>query len=226
MRIYSSLRLNIISTVLSLAALISLLAGNVFAQEAWMKTAGTTDKIASLGAPFSQLKIDSAGNAERTPEDDTLAAKTHHDRGVDYLERGQYDLALAEFNKALDIYPTSAEIYNNRGVTYAHKGQYDLAIIDFTKAIEIMPDSAKTYYNRGIIYATRGQAQLALFDFKKCLELDPTNAAAYDNRGSVFADLACSDWANACQLGNCDRLREAVKIGLCVASTGNNPLSP
>ena len=56
-----------------------------------------------------------------------------------YSEKSQYDFALSEFNKALDIAPTSSETYNNRGITYSKKGQYDLAIIDFTKSLDITP---------------------------------------------------------------------------------------
>lgn len=217
---------NIIVALLTLVSLICVRAGDVLAQETGVKTAGTPDQIVSLGTPLPQPKIDSVLITEETLNGDMLPAKTYNDRGIAYSEKGQYDLALVEFGKALKAYPMSAETYNNRGITYLSNGQYDLAIRDFTKAIEIMPDGAKAYYNRGITYAIRGQVHLALLDLKKCRELDPTNAAAYDSRGSVLVGLACSDWANACQLGNCAHLKEAVKIGLCVASSGNNPLSP
>jgi Flp pilus assembly protein TadD len=211
--------------LLMLVSLICVRAGNVFAQERKVETAGGAVQTISFDSTLPQPNANSALDTEKILKGDKLSAKTHNDRGIKYSEKGQYDLALSEFNKALEIFPSSAETYNNRGITYSKKGDLDRAIADFTKALKLNPDSAKAHYNRGITYAIRGQIDLALLDLKKCLELDPTNAAAYDSRGSVFVGLACSEWGKACQLGNCDHLREAVKIGFCIAATDNNPLS-
>ena len=209
----------IIVASLTMGSLVCVLTSNVFTHEAGANTVRTFDRIASLDTPIPQKDADSARIAEETLKADKMSEEKYNDRGVMYSEKGQYGLAIAEFGKALEAYPMSAKTYNNRGIAYSKNSQYDLAIRDFTKAIEIMPAVAKTYYNRGITYAIRRQVQLALLDLNKCLELDPMDAAAYDSRGSVLAGLACSDWVNACKLGECDHLQEAVKIGVCAAST-------
>jgi tetratricopeptide (TPR) repeat protein len=143
-----------------------------------------------------------------------------------YSEEGEYDTAISEFNKALEVQPLAAETYNNRGITYSKMGQHDLAVADFTKALEIEPDMAKALYNRGLTYAAKGQYELALQDFNRSLELDPFHAPAYGNRGVVHVRLACSDWEKACRLGNCVHLKEAVKIGICIKTDENNDSSP
>jgi tetratricopeptide (TPR) repeat protein len=189
--------------------------GNISAQDTCAKTMGKPVQFVSLEGAFPQPNAGSARDAEETLSGAMLSAKTCYDSGVKYLEKKEYDLAISEFNKALEIYPVSAATYNNRGFAYAKKGRYDLAISDFTKALKIEPNGPQPYYNRGITYVIKGQFDIALLDLNKCLNLDPINAAAYDARGSVLAGLACSDWGKACQLGNCDHLKEAARAGLC-----------
>jgi tetratricopeptide (TPR) repeat protein len=88
------------------------------------------------------------------------------------MGKGQYDKAISDFNKAIDLNPKFAEAYNNRGLTYAKKGQYDKAISDFTKTIEINPSYTLAYQNRGIIYMIKlGDKNKACSDFKRACEL-------------------------------------------------------
>ena len=72
-----------------------------------------------------------------------------NNRGIAHYSRGQFDLAIADFSKALEINPKFAEASNNRGIAYYSKGRFDLAIADFNKALEINPEYAEAYYNRG-----------------------------------------------------------------------------
>src|SRR4030042_5342299 len=77
-------------------------------------------------------------------------AKAYNNRGLAYSHKGQYDQAISDFNKALEINPRYAEAYNNRGLAYDERGQLDQAISDFNKALEINPRYAEAYTNRGI----------------------------------------------------------------------------
>jgi len=53
----------------------------------------------------------------------------------------QYDLAIADCNKAIEIDSGLRGIaYLYRGYVHARKGQHDLAIADRNKAIEIDPN--------------------------------------------------------------------------------------
>jgi tetratricopeptide (TPR) repeat protein len=213
--------LNVALFALGLGLLICMSVGDVFPQEERAKTTGEPMQNASLISTSPSTNSDSVYEAEEAREGDVRLAKLHDDRGISYSEKGQYDLAISEFSKALEICPMLAQSYNNRGITYSKKGQYDLAISDFTKALEIEPDMAKVHYNRGITYAEQGQHALALQDFDRSIGLDPNQALAHANRGTVHAYLACSDWEKACRLGNCQHLEEAVRIGLCIKMNEN-----
>jgi tetratricopeptide (TPR) repeat protein len=216
-----SRHLNVALFAVGLGLLIYMSVGDVFPQEERANATGEPMENASLVSTSPPPNSDSVHEADETGEGDVRLAKLHNDRGISYSEKGEYDLAISEFNKALEICPMLAQSYNNRGITYSKRGQYDLAISDFTKALEIEPDMAKVHYNRGITYAKQGQHALALQDFDRSIGLDPNHALAHANRGTVHAYLACSDWEKACRLGNCQHLEEAVQIGLCIKMNEN-----
>lgn len=206
-----------------MGSLIFLNASDVSAQEAKEKT---IENPVTLIRTYPQPKTHSGRVAEETLQGSMLPARAYVDLGIMYSEKGEYELAISAFNKALEVDSMSAETFNNRGITYSLMEEYDLAISDFTKALEIKPVMAKAHYNRGITHAKKGEYVLALQDFDRSLELDPVHAPAYVNRGGLHAQLACSDWEKACQLGNCSHLKKAVEIGLCIKTNGNSDSSP
>ena len=71
---------------------------------------------------------------------------------VTYYDKGQYDRAIWDYNKAIEINPKGTVAYINRGNVYAANGQYNRAISDYTKAIEINSKDTAAYINRGIAY--------------------------------------------------------------------------
>ena len=79
-------------------------------------------------------------------------AAVFNNRGFTYCEIGQYDQAISDFSKAIEINPRLAHAYNNRGAAYLYKAQYDQAISDLSKAIEIDPRFKHAYNNRGWAY--------------------------------------------------------------------------
>ncbi len=53
--------------------------------------------------------------------------------------KGEYDRAIADYDKAIALKPKYADFYNNRGIAYDKKGEYDRAIADYDKAIALNP---------------------------------------------------------------------------------------
>lgn len=105
-----------------------------------------------------------------------------YNRGIAYFRQGQYDRAIADFDQALNLDPSSTFALNNRGTAYARKGQYDRAIEDFDQAIGLNPNYAITYNNRGSAYAKNGKYDYAIVDFEQALQLDPKDVSARKNR--------------------------------------------
>jgi len=129
-------------------------------------------------------------------QDESRDAKFYNNRGAAYGEKGQYDQAVSDFNKAIEINPRYIKAYNNRGIVYRLQGQYDRAVSDFNKAIEMNPLDAEAYNNLAWLFATarapgfrNGRRAVALAlkacelsDWKKREYLD-TLAASYARTG-------------------------------------------
>lgn len=78
----------------------------------------------------------SSGTSTPQPKD-TIAPnddETYYNRGVAYDSKGEYDRAIADYSKAIELNPKYAEAYYNRGVDYYDKKEYDRAWEDVYKA--------------------------------------------------------------------------------------------
>jgi tetratricopeptide (TPR) repeat protein len=98
-------------------------------------------------------------------------ALTHTKRGTAYLKKGQYDAAIGEYSKALEINPRSAVAYYNRSVAYTNKGKYDKAVTDCSSALQLNPNDANSYYSRGVSYWHLGSKDEAMKDLQSAAKL-------------------------------------------------------
>jgi len=144
----------------------------------------------------------------------TPANSTSHDEaskftkeGNQYLLQGEFEQAIAAYQKAIELNPNDTEAYLNRGQAYAiGSGQYDLAIADYNKVIKINPRDAQAYFKRGKVYKQKGEFDRAISDYSKAIELNPNYAEAYTNRGVIYGrdkgqfDLAISDFNKAIEV--------------------------
>jgi tetratricopeptide (TPR) repeat protein len=98
------------------------------------------------------------------------------------------DDAMAEFQKAAEIDPQSAEARNNAGRVLASKGRLEDAIPYFQKAVEIEPDfvEAQQFLGAALYYA-RGQVQEALAHWRAALRVQPDFLPALNEVAHVLA---------------------------------------
>ncbi|MDR2905285.1 MAG: tetratricopeptide repeat protein [Helicobacteraceae bacterium] len=145
-------------------------------------------------------------------------SKTFLNRGNEAIKDKDYQTAISDYTKAIQIDPNNADAYYFRGFAYYKIfGDLDKAIPDFTKAIKIDPNNARAYVSRGNVYDSLGDHNKAIADYTKAIEIDPNNvASAYSLRGSAYANLrdyekATKDAREACDLGDCKLLKYMIE---------------
>lgn len=114
-------------------------------------------------------------------------AEAYYNHGATYYKKGQYDQAISDYSKALEINPRHSRAYRKRGDSHFNKGEYDLAISDFNKAIEINSRYAEAYNSRGNAYSNLRQYDQAISDYTKAIGIDPKYAKAYNNLAWLLA---------------------------------------
>jgi lipoprotein NlpI len=103
----------------------------------------------------------------------------YFNRGIAKGKKRDFDGAIADFTKAIELNPQDAKAYRNRGFLKADRGDLDGAMMDYNKAIELNPQFALAYFSRGFLHYNQREYAGALVDFRKFCELDTTNAQNY-----------------------------------------------
>ena len=121
--------------------------------------------------------------------------QAYHDRALAHLNNEQYDDAIADYSKIIELNPNSAHSYSGRGAAYYFKNNYDCAIADYTKAIELNPIFEEAYCGLGWAYLNQGDHDYAIVNLTKAIELNPDFAQAYHRRAYTYYSM--DDYARA-----------------------------
>ena len=132
-------------------------------------------------------------------------------KGIAYIRLKNNDLAIINFDKAIELNPRRFISYLSRGLAYRDKGKYDRAIADFDRAIELESKMTSTdVEQRKDDFKERYEK--ASGDFHKLVQLDPEpwfywfrRGVAYDERGKVYLtkgdyDRAIADFSTLIQI--------------------------
>jgi hypothetical protein len=97
--------------------------------------------------------------------------RIYTNRGNKLFQLRRYDEAIADFSKAIAVFPTDELVYGNRGMSYYYLGKYQEAIQDFNRALAIKPDNRRYYYDRALAYRALGNIPAAEDDVRKSCSL-------------------------------------------------------
>ncbi len=149
---------------------------------------GSTYELAKYR--FSKRGLD-PGSYEAKDVDDFL------DRGRTYLDRKDYDRAIEEYNRALQLDSKNTDALFYRAWARGEKRDYDGAIQGYTDYIQLNPNSAAAFNNRGNIYRNRKEYDRALEDYDRAIQLNAKYALAFYNRGILYRERKDYDRAIA-----------------------------
>jgi tetratricopeptide (TPR) repeat protein len=106
---------------------------------------------------------------------------------VAYLRKREFDKAIEDLDKAIQLNSQSYSSYHNRGMAYSGKGRHEKAVEEFSKVLEINPSSTLLLKDRGTAYRKLAEYELALADLQKCVELDKNFSPGYAALGLLHA---------------------------------------
>ena len=115
-------------------------------------------------------------------------------------KNNDFEMALYNLNKAIQIDPNSSRAYDYRGAALMGKNDYLGALESFAKAISLDPRNIDSYFHRGLVYINTKQFDQAIKDFNLMLRISP-DPRAYYGLGTTYhrqnaldkAVKACSD---------------------------------
>ena len=150
---------------------------------------------------------------------DSLNFAAWFHRGTAHEHLREFDLALADYDRAIQLVPRFGLAHHYRGHVHSRVAANDLAIADYDRALAsvgevvidaqgmtIPVDRASVYYDRGNAYFRLKSYEYAVASYDSSLVLSPKFGAAYNNRGVSRQNLgdragACTDRSMSCQLG-------------------------
>jgi|CXWL01.1.fsa_nt_gi tetratricopeptide (TPR) repeat protein len=115
------------------------------------------------------------------------SVKDLFDEAAQAFYAGQYDKAIKNYERIIEMEPNFAPAYNALGLALKVKGAAnDDVIYYFTKAMELDPSFLASYDNLGKLYYSIGDVDHAEEYFQKGLKLDPQSESMTLSMGWIY----------------------------------------
>jgi tetratricopeptide (TPR) repeat protein len=110
----------------------------------------------------------------------------HFRRAEFYLEKGEVDGAIADYDKVIEHDPNNSVARLRRASAYVRKGETDAALADYEKAVQLDPKDIYAYLGRAGVYLVKGDIDGTIADYGRVLLIHPDNVSAYVGRGLAY----------------------------------------
>ena len=151
-------------------------------------------------------------------------ARPYNNLGAALADAGQYDKAIEQYHKALQINPYYPNAYTNLGFALAKQGKVEQSITQFLKALELKPRDYETLSNLGVALLMQNRQAEALEYLSEAVALNPYFAKAHNNLGVALNRLgraqdAIDQYSIALQLDP-DYAEAYNNLGVALANQG------
>lgn len=126
---------------------------------------------------------------------DPLDARQHNDLGVSYQQKGEFDLALREYERAAEMDDDWARPLINGGNVLAAQGELRQAEENYRRALHRDPDHADAMNNLAWVLLQQRRTEEALQWAERAATEAPRNGAILDTLAAV--QIACQDYPAA-----------------------------
>ena len=123
--------------------------------------------------------------------------KTLLEKAQANFKRGEWDAAISQCERALQIQPTLADIHALLGNAFYGKRELEAAKHAYIKALELQPTLADIHANLGSVYAQLQQPEAAIECYRQATQLDRNQPLLYSNWGQLQQQLG--RWSQAAE---------------------------
>ncbi len=130
--------------------------------------------------------------------DDVVAARQLSLRGIDAMQRDQWDEAEQLFQRAIETCPVDERAHCRYAETLWRRGSTDEAIAHMEKAVQLSGGDPQLLVQIGEMHLVRGQFDKAAKQAKQAIHANAQLASAWALQGSVLNQRGQIDEALAC----------------------------
>ncbi|HEY0905741.1 MAG TPA: tetratricopeptide repeat protein, partial [Methylophilus sp.] len=136
-------------------------------------------------SPTSSSDSAYAGNRGSQVQGDVESARVHTELGAEYFRLQRYEVALEEFNTAIEKSPSYALAHNGLGLVYSVLGDAGKAETAFVRAIQLEPGNSESHNNYGRFLCDQRRFDASIKEFMLAVKnpLYKTPQVAYYNAG-------------------------------------------
>jgi serine/threonine protein kinase/tetratricopeptide (TPR) repeat protein len=135
------------------------------------------------------LIAQATANCEKAARLDDRLPAVHTNLGRLNATVGKNDLALQEYQKALDMNPRDADAIMGLAGTYERLNRPADAESNLKRAIALRPDYWNGYLALALFYDRQHRVPESIAELQRVIELTPDNATAYSDLGAEYMDL-------------------------------------
>ncbi|MEA5618436.1 tetratricopeptide repeat protein [Cronbergia sp. UHCC 0137] len=117
------------------------------------------------------------------------------EEGRRLVDGGDYNGAIAIYQRAASIDPKNAKIHSGIGYLYAQQGNFPLALTAYHRAIALNPNNSDFYYAVAYIRGNMGDMKGAKEAYRRSIQLNRNNVNAY--QGLAVTQAALGDYKSA-----------------------------
>lgn len=121
------------------------------------------------------------GKSNTTSAEDKQKAESMKASGNDLMKSCNFQQAVEQYTKAIEIDSNNAVYYCNRAAAYTKLEESLRAVADCEKAIEIDPTYGKAYGRMGLVYLNESNYKKAVENYEKAIKLEPENSVYKNN---------------------------------------------
>jgi tetratricopeptide (TPR) repeat protein len=121
----------------------------------------------------------------------------YFNRGTAFRRAGDFDKAVSDFTKVLELKPGFARAYEARGMAEDDRGNRDKALADLNEAINLDGKSWQLFYSRAVVLRADGDTGGALRDLDAAGDIKSDASNVPLMRALIFADKGSYNAARA-----------------------------